>query len=111
MKARLLAVVAAEISARANAPAALDPLWVCGVPRTPDDLDAAHPEGSGEVWYVVIRGREPGLYHTAAEADRLCDGVPRQLKQLKRSQREALAWYREQYYLGDGKGVQKLVEA
>jgi hypothetical protein len=47
----------------------------------------------------------------SAEADRLCDGVPRQLKQLKRSRREALAWYREQYYLGDGEGVQKLVEA
>ncbi|KAJ7775253.1 hypothetical protein B0H14DRAFT_3508450 [Mycena olivaceomarginata] len=111
VKARLPAVVAAEASARANAPAAFDPLWVRGVPRTPDDLDAAHPEGSGEVWYVVIRGREPGLYHTAAEADRLCDRVPRGFKQLKRSRREALAWYREQYYLPDGDGVQKWVEA
>ncbi|KAJ7884623.1 hypothetical protein B0H14DRAFT_2564331 [Mycena olivaceomarginata] len=96
VKARLPAVVAAEASARANAPAAFDPLWVRGVPRTPDDLDAAHPEGSGEV---------------CAEADRLCDRVPRGFKQLKCSRREALAWYREQYYLPDGDGVQKWVEA
>jgi hypothetical protein len=124
----LPAVVAAEVSARANAPAPES--WIRGVPRTPDDLDAAHPEGSGEVWYVVIRGREPGLYRTAfvssfffiqsssdnyfclsAEADRLCDRVPRGFKQVKRSRREALAWYREQYFLPDGEGVQKWVEA
>ncbi|KAJ7878538.1 hypothetical protein B0H14DRAFT_3435536 [Mycena olivaceomarginata] len=73
------------------------------VSRAPQtDLDAAHPEGSGEVWYVVIRGREPGLYRTA---------VPRGFKQVKRSRREALAWYREQYFLPDGEGVQKWVEA
>ncbi|KAJ7885131.1 hypothetical protein B0H14DRAFT_2564078 [Mycena olivaceomarginata] len=94
VKARLPAVVAAEVSARANAPAPES--WIRGVPRTPDDLDAAHPEGSGEV---------------CAEADRLCDRVPRGFKQVKRSRREALAWYREQYFLLDGKGVQKWVEA
>ncbi|KAJ7813612.1 hypothetical protein B0H14DRAFT_3477723 [Mycena olivaceomarginata] len=96
VKARLPTVVATEISVRASAPTALDPLWVCGVPCTPDDLDAAHPEGSSEVY---------------TEANQLCDGVPHQLKQLKRLRREALAWYREQYYLGDSEGVQKLVEA
>jgi hypothetical protein len=39
--------------------------WVRGVPKTPAHQEAAFPDGSGETWYVVIRGREPGLYRTA----------------------------------------------
>lgn len=39
--------------------------WVRGTPRTPTELATTFPEGSGELWYVVIRGREPGLYRTS----------------------------------------------
>ncbi|KAJ6600901.1 hypothetical protein B0H10DRAFT_1958583 [Mycena sp. CBHHK59/15] len=40
------------------------PSFVQGTPRTPTQLEAAHPPGSGDfqTWHVVIRGREPGLY-------------------------------------------------
>jgi hypothetical protein len=47
------------------AAAAADPIFVRGVAKTPAQLEAAFPEGSGEMWYVVIRGREPGMYRTS----------------------------------------------
>ncbi|KAJ7822657.1 hypothetical protein B0H14DRAFT_3470636 [Mycena olivaceomarginata] len=122
VQARLPLVVAAERSdatalaeaaatAAASAAVAADPLWVRGVPQTPAAIEAQYPEGSGETWYVVIRGREPGFYRTAAEADRVCDGVPNQLKEKKKSRRDAVGLYRSLYNGPDGEGVQKWTEA
>ncbi|KAJ7861205.1 hypothetical protein B0H14DRAFT_3445535 [Mycena olivaceomarginata] len=135
VQARLPAVVAAEVvHARASATAAAaaaaaeaaaadaaaitaattaaSVLWVRGIPLTPAELEALYPEGSGETWYVVICGRAPGMYRTAAEADAVCNGVPNQIKAKKTSRREALAWYRQEYHgpTGDS-GVQKWTEA
>ncbi|KAJ6552336.1 hypothetical protein DFH09DRAFT_1319375 [Mycena vulgaris] len=56
-----------------------------------------HHLGSGETWYVVIRGREPGLYRTSDEANAQTNGVPNQYRHKKTSRREALAFYRENY--------------
>lgn len=53
-----------EVEAAAAAAAAAAPLFVRQTPRTPAELEAAFPPGSGEIWYVVVIGREPGLYHT-----------------------------------------------
>ncbi|KAJ7088241.1 hypothetical protein C8R44DRAFT_751821 [Mycena epipterygia] len=58
-----------------------DTLWVAGVPKTPTELEDEIPAGSGEVWYVVIRGREPGLYRTYDEANAMTNGVPNQWQQ------------------------------
>ncbi|KAJ7463444.1 hypothetical protein B0H11DRAFT_2240919 [Mycena galericulata] len=119
VQAKLPAVVAAEVAASTaataaaastEAAAAASPLLVHQAARTPTALEAAFPEGSGEVWYVIIIGREPGMYRTAAEADSLCNGIPNQLKAKKTSRREALAWYHERYNQADGNGVQKWVE-
>ncbi|KAF8144861.1 hypothetical protein K438DRAFT_1992423 [Mycena galopus ATCC 62051] len=108
VKAKIPAIVAAEVlaakmsataaaEAAAAEAAALSPLWQRGIPKTPAQLEALYPEGSGETWYVVIIGREPGMYRTAREADNVSNGVPNQLKQKKTSRRDAITWYREQY--------------
>ncbi|KAJ7612846.1 hypothetical protein DFH06DRAFT_1342533 [Mycena polygramma] len=122
VQAKLPVLVAAEVAAAsaaatsaaavATADAAVDadPVWVHGEPKTPSELEAAFPDGSGETWYVVIRGREPGMYRTAAEADALCNGVPGQLKEKKKSRREALAYYRDRYNTPGPDGVDKLNE-
>ncbi|KAJ7846747.1 hypothetical protein B0H14DRAFT_3454234 [Mycena olivaceomarginata] len=112
VQAKIPAVVALEAAAaRASATAAAaqaSPVWVRGIPKTPAELELQYPEGSGETWYVVICGREPGMYHTAKEANDNCDGVPNQLKQKKTSRLEALAWYRQLYNGPHGAtGVQK----
>ncbi|KAJ7683147.1 hypothetical protein B0H14DRAFT_3535388 [Mycena olivaceomarginata] len=110
VRATIPGVIANEV-ARASAAASpaygAGPLWLGGVSRTPAELEAAHPEGTGEIWYVVVCGREPGMYHSPDEANRLCDGVPGNQKQRKKSRREALAWYREEYERGN---VQKWTE-
>jgi hypothetical protein len=73
--AKIPAVVALEAAAaRASATAAADaaaaaqasPVWVRGIPKMPAELELQYPEGSGETWYVVICGREPGMYRTAS---------------------------------------------
>jgi hypothetical protein len=72
--AKLPIVLAAEVAAATSAAAtvaaetdaeAAGPVFVRGVAKTPAQLEAAFPEGSGETWYVVIRGRELGMYCTA----------------------------------------------
>ncbi|KAK6988884.1 hypothetical protein R3P38DRAFT_3228220 [Favolaschia claudopus] len=83
------------------------PLFVRGIPATPAYVERHHPPGSGEVWYVVIRGREPGLYGTALEADHQCNGIPRQFKIKKTSRVDALNLYRSEYNGPDGDGVEK----
>ncbi|KAJ7633978.1 hypothetical protein B0H17DRAFT_1149813 [Mycena rosella] len=84
--------------------AALPPptVLVKGVPRTLDQLDAAHPPGSGDdiPYHVVTTGREPGLYASVAESDTQVHGVPSKRLQ-KATCMEALAYYRSMYE--DGK--------
>ncbi|KAK7027716.1 hypothetical protein R3P38DRAFT_949215 [Favolaschia claudopus] len=106
----------ASVSAAAPAPAATsvdsDPVFVRGTPKTPDQLAIDHPEGTGEICYVVICGREPGIYYKASDADRVCNGVPNQLKAKKTSRIDALDWYRSLYNgPAADEGVQKWVEA
>ncbi|KAJ7699404.1 hypothetical protein B0H16DRAFT_1749437 [Mycena metata] len=71
--------------------------WVRGTPRTPAEIANLFPEGSGEVWYVVIRGRDPGFYRTALESNAQTDGVPNQFGEKKKTRREALDFYRDHY--------------
>ncbi|KAJ7694776.1 hypothetical protein B0H17DRAFT_1198937 [Mycena rosella] len=109
------AKAAAEAVAAANAGTAShnddpDPVWVRRTPITPAALAARHPDGTGEVWYVVTIGREPGLYRTPDEANAQCDGVPFQQKEKRKTRSEALAWYASRYNAADGEGVQKWVE-
>ncbi|KAJ7488212.1 hypothetical protein FB451DRAFT_1167669 [Mycena latifolia] len=112
------AATAASVAKAAAASAAQDlgaqdPVWVRGTPITPDALAALHPEGTGETWYIVIQGREPGMYHTVDQANELCNGVPHQLKEKKKSRCEVPAWYKMHYDLpnGKGSGIQKWMEA
>ncbi|KAK7063355.1 hypothetical protein R3P38DRAFT_3164360 [Favolaschia claudopus] len=86
------------------------PLFVRGIPKTPAELERDHPPGSGETWYVVILGREPGMYATALEADHQCNGVPHQFKVKKTSRQDAFDLYRSLYNGPEGKGVEKWTE-
>ncbi|KAJ7110502.1 hypothetical protein C8R44DRAFT_883639 [Mycena epipterygia] len=101
-------LAAAQLAATSDASAAADvtPLFVGRTPKTPSELQAEFPPGSGEVWYVVIIGREPGL----TEANDQCNGIPNQFKEKRKSRCEALAWYAECYFKPSGDGVQKWVE-
>ncbi|KAJ6449870.1 hypothetical protein C8R45DRAFT_1114427 [Mycena sanguinolenta] len=74
--------------------------WIRSIAQTPSAVEAKFPAGSGEVWYVVIRGREPGLYRTPEEANTQTDGVPHQFCEKKKSRCEALAFYRDNYHAG-----------
>ncbi|KAJ7448395.1 hypothetical protein FB451DRAFT_1187818 [Mycena latifolia] len=93
--------LAAEVQSKLPAALALHTAgattWVRAPPKTPAELEREFPEGSGEVWYVVIRGREPGMYRTASEATALTNGVPHQFHRKKTSRREALLFYRDNY--------------
>ncbi|KAJ6629012.1 hypothetical protein B0H10DRAFT_2208938 [Mycena sp. CBHHK59/15] len=71
--------------------------WVRATAMTPAEVERRFPEGSGETWYIVIRGREPGLYRTSDEANAQTNNVPHQFRQKKTSRREAIAFYRENY--------------
>ncbi|KAJ7277867.1 hypothetical protein C8J57DRAFT_1222649 [Mycena rebaudengoi] len=101
---RLPAVMAASLARSAGPP------FTSGVAITPDALETFIPASTGEIWYVVIVGREPGLYRTPAEANSQTDGVPGQFSQKKTSHHEALAFYRDRYGLPAPEGVQKWVE-
>ncbi|KAJ7227794.1 hypothetical protein C8J57DRAFT_1534864 [Mycena rebaudengoi] len=80
-----------------------DAVWVAGTPLTPDDLDAKFPPGTGEHqhWYVVLRGRSPGLYPRSLNCDDQVLGVPNQYREKKRGRAEALAFYRASYNRGE----------
>ncbi|KAJ7262141.1 hypothetical protein C8J57DRAFT_1336265 [Mycena rebaudengoi] len=80
-----------------------DPVWVASTPLTPDDLDAKFPPGTGEHqhWYVVLRGRSPGLYPSYTDCDEQVRGVPNQFCEKKRGRAEALAFYRASYERGE----------
>ncbi|KAJ6543672.1 hypothetical protein B0H10DRAFT_2218717 [Mycena sp. CBHHK59/15] len=82
--------------------AASAPTVVRGVPQTPDEVEAAHPPSPNDPqsWYVVIVGREPGLYTNSDAADMQTTGIPNQFRQRKTGLREALAFYRNKYEAG-----------
>ncbi|KAJ7292451.1 hypothetical protein C8J57DRAFT_1489959 [Mycena rebaudengoi] len=101
---RLPAVMAASLGRSSGPP------FTSGVAIPPDALETFIPPNSGEIWYVVIVGREPGLYRTPAEANHQTHGVPGQFSQKKTSRHEALAFYRERYGQPAPDGVQKWVE-
>ncbi|KAJ7262601.1 hypothetical protein C8J57DRAFT_1466287 [Mycena rebaudengoi] len=96
-------VVNAAIDAAFQEDTSDDPVWVTGTPLTPDDLDAKFPPGAGEHqnWYVVLRGRSPGLYPSAIDCDYQVLGVPNQFRQKKCGRAEALAFYRTSYDRGE----------
>ncbi|KAJ6553446.1 hypothetical protein B0H10DRAFT_2202009 [Mycena sp. CBHHK59/15] len=96
-------VLAAQVgvAVAAASPPAATPLWVQGLPRSPRQLEAAHPPGSGDdlSYHVVCIGREPGLYSSTAEADYQVLGMPNQFRMKKSSRIEALAFYRHKFDL------------
>ncbi|KAJ6498606.1 hypothetical protein DFH09DRAFT_1103140 [Mycena vulgaris] len=94
---RLAAEVQSKLPMALNLHSTRSTTWVRAAPKTPAEVERQYPEGSGETWYVVIRGREPGLYRTSDEANAQTNGVPNQYRHKKTSRREALAFYRENY--------------
>ncbi|KAJ7214191.1 hypothetical protein C8J57DRAFT_1612119 [Mycena rebaudengoi] len=93
------------VLARANGPP-----FTAGTPISPETLATFIPPNSGETWYVVIVGREPGMYRTPTEANLQTDGVPGQFSQKKTSRREALDFYRERFGQPPPHGVCKWVQ-
>ncbi|KAJ7431727.1 hypothetical protein FB451DRAFT_1319063 [Mycena latifolia] len=74
------------------------PSFVAGVPPTPGELAAAFPpEEEVESYWVVLRGREPGLYRTVKAAEAQTKGVPHQHMERRRGRDEALAFYGANY--------------
>ncbi|KAJ7077657.1 hypothetical protein B0H15DRAFT_954950 [Mycena belliarum] len=104
------AVIEAQVEAAIAALSTAATAFVRGTARTPNQMDALFPPGVGDhqVWYVVIRGREPGLYGSSVDADTQVNGIPGQYRQKKTSRVEALSYYRHRYNAGD---VDKINEA
>ncbi|KAJ7167291.1 hypothetical protein C8R43DRAFT_1121728 [Mycena crocata] len=84
--------------------------WVRGIALTPNQLEAAHPQGICDdlAWQVVCVGREPGMFVSADEASANISGVPNGYRKKKDTRLEALAFYRARY--ADNK-IEKLREA
>ncbi|KAJ7125500.1 hypothetical protein C8R43DRAFT_958457 [Mycena crocata] len=79
--------------------------WVEAVARHPDEVDAAHPPGTGDdlTYHVVTCGREPGLYSSvmpSAEANLQVVGVPDNDRLKQRGRVAALAYYRHMHTSG-----------
>ncbi|KAJ6517578.1 hypothetical protein DFH09DRAFT_1098968 [Mycena vulgaris] len=92
-------VIASQVAEAVDALTPTGPQFMHGTARTPDQMDALFPPGLGDHqhWYVVIVGREPGLYNSSVAADAEVNGVPGQFRQKKASRVEALAFYRNRY--------------
>ncbi|KAJ6523786.1 hypothetical protein DFH09DRAFT_1096457 [Mycena vulgaris] len=74
------------------------PSFVAGTPVTPAALAAAIPvDTEVENYWVVLRGREPGVYLTVHAANMQTNGVPGQFQQRKSGRAEALAFYAVNY--------------
>ncbi|KAJ7079809.1 hypothetical protein B0H15DRAFT_953896 [Mycena belliarum] len=74
------------------------PSFVAGIPATPDALAAAFPAAQAvQNYWVVLRGREPGLYLTVTAANAQTSGVPNQYMAKKNGRDEALAFYLANY--------------
>ncbi|KAJ7433318.1 hypothetical protein B0H11DRAFT_1939648 [Mycena galericulata] len=103
-------VVESQVAEAVAALVPSPPQYIRAAAMTPAQVEALHPPGFGDqsTWYVVLVGREPGLYGSSAEADVQVNSVPGQFHRKKDSLREAHAYYRQQYNAGM---VEKLVEA
>ncbi|KAJ7133263.1 hypothetical protein C8R44DRAFT_870673 [Mycena epipterygia] len=100
IQTRLPGVVNAAIAAGlASLVPASGPVWVRGVALTPDQLEAAYPEGTGDdlAYHIVTIGRDPGLYASVPESNYQVLGVPNSKRLKKSSRMEALAYYRAKY--------------
>ncbi|KAJ7073329.1 hypothetical protein B0H15DRAFT_806842 [Mycena belliarum] len=74
------------------------PSFVAGDAITPEDLAASIPEDADQQFYwVVLRGREPGLYRTVHAANQQTHRVPGQCMARKTGRAEALAFYAANY--------------
>ncbi|KAJ6470718.1 hypothetical protein DFH09DRAFT_1344367 [Mycena vulgaris] len=73
------------------------PSFVAGTPPTPAELAAANPVSDIESYWVVLRGREPGLYLSVKAANDQTLGVPGQFQQRKGGRSEVLAFYAANY--------------
>ncbi|KAJ7101229.1 hypothetical protein B0H15DRAFT_796072 [Mycena belliarum] len=85
------------------------PSFVEGVAPTPQELAAAfpaHEDSATQAFYVVLRGRDPGLYLSAGAAEAQTKGVPNQKMFRKTGRDEALAFYAANYPLHIKKWVQ-----
>ncbi|KAJ7138170.1 hypothetical protein C8R44DRAFT_868495 [Mycena epipterygia] len=89
------AVVTAQVATAVALLAPSPPAFTHSQGRTPGQMEMAFPLGFGDQqsWYVVIVGREPGLYGSSAEADAQVNGIPGQFRQKKSNRLEALAFY------------------
>ncbi|KAJ7113722.1 hypothetical protein C8R43DRAFT_961505 [Mycena crocata] len=103
VQTRLPGVVNAAIANGLAALVPAAPVWTRGVARTPAELEAAHPPGSGDdvAYHVVTAGREPGLYTSVLiqaiysdDSDDQVLGVPDSRRKRQGSRAEALAYYR-----------------
>ncbi|KAJ7020999.1 hypothetical protein C8F04DRAFT_1195908 [Mycena alexandri] len=106
--ARLTAVAQATLSTILGGQSVLEPTFVEGIAIIPTELAAAfagHDESQS--YWVVLRGREPGLYLTARAANDQTDGVPAQFQQRMPGLAAALALYADHY---SQNAVKKLVE-
>ncbi|KAJ7282326.1 hypothetical protein C8J57DRAFT_1218550 [Mycena rebaudengoi] len=69
--------------------------YIQGVPLTPDEVEVAHALSVElQPYYVVIVGREPGIYASSQAANAQTDGVPRQRQQKQATRTLALGAYR-----------------
>ncbi|KAJ7607987.1 hypothetical protein B0H17DRAFT_1199197 [Mycena rosella] len=95
-------VVAAEVARAIDDATPPGPMFLHGIARTPNQIDALFPLGTGDhqAWYVVVVGREPGLYGSSVETDAQVNGIPNQFRRRKTSRREALDFYRQEYNAG-----------
>ncbi|KAJ6601127.1 hypothetical protein DFH09DRAFT_1302436 [Mycena vulgaris] len=73
------------------------PSFVPGTPATPAELAASTPIGDVESYWVVLRGREPGLYLSSTAANIQTKGVPGEFQKRKNGRSEALAFYAANY--------------
>ncbi|KAJ7030882.1 hypothetical protein C8F04DRAFT_1263366 [Mycena alexandri] len=100
VQTRLPGIVNAAVAAQV-APISSILAWVPLVPRTPEELEAAHPppsEGSIErAYHVVTTGREPGLYDNVEQSDYQVLGVPNSKRRKITGLAAALAYYRAKY--------------
>ncbi|KAJ7135538.1 hypothetical protein C8R46DRAFT_1045519 [Mycena filopes] len=104
--ARNTAIAQASLSVILGEPVS-QPVFVEHVAVTPDQLEAAFDgQHESQNYWVVLRGREPGLYRTVLAADAQTNGVPNEFQRRRTGLANALAFYRDNHPLN----VKKLVE-
>ncbi|KAJ7182793.1 hypothetical protein C8R43DRAFT_940888 [Mycena crocata] len=102
LQTRLPGVVTAAV---ANGMAALTPrsaspiVWIKGEPRTPEELEIDHPAGIADdvSYHVVYQGREPGLYLSVDDSDKMVNGVPHGKRLKQKGRIAALNYYRDRW--------------